>query len=171
MNSSLGDRLRLARRRIDQAASAAGRPGDQIRLMLAAKTQPAAAIRQALGLGAGLIGENRVQELVAKAPELAGLPHQSHLIGPLQSNKINAALRHADCIETVASAGLAEKLAERCAERSRPLDVMVQVNTSGEATKSGLEPPRAADLAALIGALPGLRLVGFMTVGLNSTDA
>jgi len=139
--------------------------------MLATKTQPAPLIRQAIELGADLIGENRVQELAGKAPELADLAHRVHLIGPLQTNKINAALRHVDCIETVASFELAQKLSQRCAERPVPLDVMVQVNTSGEPTKSGCLPDQAFDLSARVAGLPGLRLVGFMTVGLFSDDA
>jgi len=167
----LADALDKARYRVRQAALECGRDPQEVQLMLATKAQPADRIRQAIELGATLIGENRVQELVAKAPELAGLPHRTHLIGPLQSNKINAALRHVDCVETVAAPDLALKLSQRCAERPVPLDVMVQVNTSGEPTKSGCQPDQAADFAALVGSLPGVRLVGFMTVGLFSSDA
>ena len=163
--------LDKARSRASQAALATGRRPETVKLMLATKTQPAALIRQAIALGFTLIGENRVQELVSKAPVLADLPHRTHLIGPLQSNKINAALRHVECVETVASLGLAEQLSRRSTDRPEPLEVMVQVNTSGEPTKSGCQPAQAADLAAMVGALPGLRLVGFMTVGLNSPDA
>ncbi|MCL1898552.1 MAG: YggS family pyridoxal phosphate-dependent enzyme [Micrococcales bacterium] len=170
MTGDLAKALIRARERIDQATRAAGRSGSQVQLMLAAKMQPMSKIRQALELGAMLVGQNRVQEMVQSAPELNDLPHQLHLIGPLQSNKINAALRLATCIETIADASLAKKLAQRAAER-HPIDVMVQVNTSGEVTKAGCRPVEATDLAALVGALPGLRLTGFMTVGLNSPDA
>jgi pyridoxal phosphate enzyme (YggS family) len=150
-------------------------------LLLATKQQPAESIRAAIRAGANLIGENRVQELVAKAPELADLPHQAHVIGPLQTNKINATLRWATCVETVDSLRLAERLAERLAARAAAGDltaasasggfgVMIQVNTSGEPTKSGIAPAQAAELAYQVARLSELRLEGFMTVGLNSDD-
>jgi pyridoxal phosphate enzyme (YggS family) len=151
---------------VSRAVSAAGR-GDDVAILLAAKTSPVEAIRVALGAGASLIGENRVQELVAKAPGLADIPHRLHLIGPLQSNKARAAVNHADCIETVARMRLATRLSE---VTTRELSVMIQVNTSGEATKSGCDPAQALDLASAVAALPRLRVTGFMTIGLNSSD-
>ncbi|MDR2565570.1 MAG: YggS family pyridoxal phosphate-dependent enzyme [Bifidobacteriaceae bacterium] len=160
-----------ARDRIASACAAAGRPEADVRLLLATKQQPAAAIRAAIQAGAPLIGENRVQELVAKGSELADLPHETHLIGPLQTNKVNAALRWATCVETVDSLRLAERLAARVADRPAGIGVMVQVNTSGEPSKSGVEPAAAAALAYEVAALRGLRLEGFMTVGLNSDNA
>ena len=118
-----------------------------------------------------LLGENRVQELVAKAPELVAHAPAWHVIGPLQSNKVNAALRWAVCVETVASLDLAHRLASRALDRpDGPLDVMVQVNVSGEPTKQGVTPQDAAPLAVAVGALEGLRLVGFMTIGARSDD-
>jgi pyridoxal phosphate enzyme (YggS family) len=154
------------RERVAQAASRAGRT-DDVAILLAAKTSPVEAIRAALGAGASLIGENRVQELVAKAPGLADLPHETHLIGPLQRNKARAAAAHAQCIETVADLRLAQRLSDVAA---RDLSVMIQVNTSGEATKSGCDPDHALDLAVATAAIPHLRVTGFMTIGLNSTD-
>jgi pyridoxal phosphate enzyme (YggS family) len=156
--------------RIAAACHASGRPASDVRLLLATKHQPASAIRVAIGAGCHLIGENRVQELVAKAPVLADLPHEAHIIGPLQSNKINAALRWATCIETLDSLKLAQRLATRVADWPDGIDVMIQVNTSGEATKSGAEPALAAELACQVAALRPLRLRGFMTIGLNSAD-
>jgi pyridoxal phosphate enzyme (YggS family) len=137
------------------------------------------AVRAAILAGARLIGENRVQELVAKGPELADLPHEAHVIGHLQTNKVNAALRWAACVETVDSQKLAERLADRAVAspasgalgRPHGIGVMIQVNTSGEPTKSGAAPVAAADLACRVAALPGLVLQGFMTVGPNSDDA
>jgi pyridoxal phosphate enzyme (YggS family) len=164
-------RLGQAWERIEAACAAAGRPAGAVRLLLATKTQPVGAIRAALAAGAAVIGENRVQELVAKGPELAGWPHQAHVIGPLQSNKVNAALRWADCVQTVDSARLAQRLNARAIGRPAPLDVMVQVNTSGEATKAGVEPAQAAALATAVAALEGLKLTGFMTVGPLTDDA
>jgi pyridoxal phosphate enzyme (YggS family) len=139
-------------------------------ILLATKTVAPGPIRQALRAGGRVIGENRVQEMTAKAPELAELVHETHLIGPLQRNKARAAAACADCVQTVADLRLAERLAALAAD-SAALAVMIQVNTSGEATKAGCPPAEAPDLAEAVATLPGLRLRGFMTVGLNSPDS
>ncbi len=172
MENVLADRLTGVRRRVDAAAQAAGRDPDDVTVLLATKTHDAATIRTVLTLpgAAGLLrGENRVQELVAKGPALADLPTPTHLIGPLQSNKINAALRWVTCVESVASARLADALSARV-EPGRSLEVMVQVNVSGEPTKHGVTPAEALVLARHVGTLPGLRLTGFMTIGARSDD-
>ncbi|GIG22409.1 YggS family pyridoxal phosphate enzyme [Cellulomonas chitinilytica] len=172
-------RLTAVRERIDRAAVAAGRASGDVRLLLATKTMPATVIRAALAADAAmradddrlapvLIGENRVQELVAKGPDLVDLSPATHLIGPLQSNKVNAALRWATCVESVESLDLARRIAARAGER--PVDVCVQVNVSGEPTKHGVPAEEAVDLALGVVALDGVRLVGFMTVGAHSTD-
>ena len=169
-------RLTAVRRRIAAAADAAGRDPHDVRLLLASKTMSADVVAAALAAdedrGADalpvLLGENRVQELVAKAPVLAGLGATWHVIGPLQSNKVNAALRWASCVESVASIELARRLADRAPGGG--LDVMVQVNVSGEPTKHGVPPEQAAALATDVAGLDGLRLTGFMTVGANSPD-
>jgi pyridoxal phosphate enzyme (YggS family) len=177
MTTEIADRLADVRLRVATAARKAGRNPRDVRLLLATKTQPAALVRAALdadrearaadpGLAAVLVGENRVQELTAKGPELEGRA-ALHLIGPLQSNKVNAALRWASCIESVASLDLAERLSARAAG---PLDVYVQVNVSGEETKHGIAPADAVALAHAVAALPGLRVAGLMTVGARSDD-
>jgi pyridoxal phosphate enzyme (YggS family) len=172
-------RLAAVRARIGTAAAAAGRAPGEVRLLLATKTMPAAVVRAALSADAAmcaaddrlvpvLVGENRVQELVAKGPDLADLAPATHLIGPLQSNKVNAALRWATCVESVESLDLARRLSDRAGDRR--VDVCVQVNVSGEETKHGVLPSAAVELAVDVAALDGVRLVGFMTVGANSTD-
>lgn len=174
---TLARRLADVRRRVASAALAAGRDPLEVRLLLATKTQPASLVRAALdadrearaadpALAAVLVGENRVQELAAKGPELAGLAGL-HLIGPLQSNKVNAALRWASCIESVASLDLAQRLSARATD---PLDVYLQVNVSGEESKHGVAPGDAVALALGVAALPGLRVAGLMTVGARSDD-
>jgi len=196
----IAENLAGVRRRIADAAGAAGRDPAGVRLLLAVKTQPVTAIRAALGAGADLLGHNRAQELAATGPALAehGTPtHEMHFIGHLQSNKVNQVLRWASCVQTVDTARLAERLDAAVARRTTggdgtgagasggaghgaaagrddggasPLDVMVQVNTSGEPTKEGVDPAGAAELASAVGALPHLRLRGFMTIGANSPD-
>ena len=159
---------------------------DAVRVMLATKTQPAARIRVALAAGHTLIGENRVQELQAKAPELADIPHEPHLIGPLQRNKVNHTLRAgAVCVQSIDSLAVAQKLSDRIAalaaeghdalvaeapgtltDTNRPLlDVFLQVNTSREDSKFGVAPAAAEELVAQVRELPHLRIRGLMTIG------
>jgi PLP dependent protein len=177
--SQLAARLAAVRARVAVAAAAAGRDPHDVRILLATKTMPAETVALALDADARaladdptlrpvLVGENRVQELVEKGPTLTARASAVHLIGPLQSNKVNAALRWATCVETVDSLGLAQRLASRT---ERQLDVLVQVNVSGEATKHGIDPDGARGLAASVAALDGLTLRGFMTIGAHLSDA
>jgi pyridoxal phosphate enzyme (YggS family) len=161
-------RWELACDRVLRATERAGRSAGDVTILLATKTIPIGPVREALAAGASVIGENRVQELVAKAPGLADAVHETHLIGPLQRNKARAAVSYAQCIQTVADRRLAERLAS-VAESA--LAVMIQVNTSGEATKSGCRPEEAVDLAGAVCGLANLTVKGFMTIGLNSTNA
>jgi pyridoxal phosphate enzyme (YggS family) len=166
-----GANLARVRERIDAAALANGRPAVDVQLLLAVKTIDAARIRALLeASGTTLIGQNRAQELTATEPDLVGVAHTSHFIGHLQSNKVNAVLRWVDCVQSVDSARLAQRLDRAAAARGRDLEVFVQVNTSGETTKAGVHPEEARDLAAAVGGLEQLRLRGFMTIGANSLE-
>ena len=101
---------------VHRASTAAHGDPEAVRILLATKTQPASRIRAAIEAGASLIGENRVQELQEKAPELADLPHEAHLIGPLQRNKVNHTLRAgAVCVQSIDSLAVAQKLSDRIA--------------------------------------------------------
>lgn len=153
--------------RIEAAASGATQ---RVSLLLATKTVPARRILVALRAGSTLIGENRVQELTEKAAELAAVPHEAHFIGHLQKNKINQVLRHASCIQSVDSVVVADQIVARLEPGRGPLDVFVQVNTSGETSKYGCAPQDAEGLVQHIGAQPALHLRGFMTIGLFSDD-
>ena len=164
------ERLHRVRSEIDDAAAAAGRRPADVRLLLATKTQPAEQIITALSAGATLIGENRAQEVVAKAADLAPFPHEMHFIGHLQANKINQLIDHISCLQTLDSTDLAGKLDARLDARGLRLDVLIQVNVSGEPAKSGVSPERALELFAAVEAFPRLIIRGFMTVGLNSPD-
>ena len=163
-------RLERVTAEIGAAAAQAGRQPSDVRLLLATKTQSAERISTALRAGYSLLGENRVQEVVAKADELAAFPHEMHFIGHLQANKINQLIDHINCLQTLDSADLAERLDSRLAARDRRLDVLVQVNVSGEESKSGVAPDRAVDLVAAVARFPRLTVRGFMTIGLNSPD-
>ncbi|WP_020013675.1 YggS family pyridoxal phosphate-dependent enzyme [Promicromonospora sukumoe] len=176
---TVAGRLAVVRERIATAADAAGRRPDEVRLLVATKTQTADAVLEALAAGVDLIGENRVQELVAKAPAVADRVAdgalQVHMIGHLQRNKINQVLATATGLETLDSLELARAISDRCVRDDRTgdqaLDVMVQVNVTGEESKSGVEPQDAAALATAVAALPGLRLTGFMTIGARLAGA
>lgn len=170
-------RLAAVREEMADAARAAGRDPGGVRVLLATKTVPAALVRAALeapvpaGLAPVVVGENRVQELVAKGPELADLSPELHLIGHLQSNKVNHALRWASCIQSIDSLRIAQRISQRTERDGRVLDVLVQVNVSGEDSKYGVAPADAPALATEVAALPGLRLGGFMTIGPNPNTA
>jgi pyridoxal phosphate enzyme (YggS family) len=170
---SVADRLAVVRDRIATAAVAAGRDPHEVRLLVATKTQTPEAVLEALTAGVDLIGENRVQELVAKAPAVAARVAegalQVHMIGHLQRNKINQVLATATGLQTLDSLDLARAVSDRCVRDGRTgeraLEVMVQVNVTGEESKSGAAPDDAGQLAVAVAALPGLRLTGFMTIG------
>jgi len=164
------DRLRQVRSDIDAAARAAGRSPSDVRLLLATKTQPADRIITAIGAGFPLIGENRVQEVVAKAAALATTPHEIHFIGHLQANKVNRLLGRISCLQTLDSVDLAHRLQARLDARDELLDMLIQVNVSGEPTKSGVAPQAAAELLDVASGLPRLTVRGYMTIGLNSAD-
>ncbi|MGB6059053.1 MAG: YggS family pyridoxal phosphate-dependent enzyme [Microthrixaceae bacterium] len=169
MSSELLEALAAVEERISRAAARSGRDDSDVRLLLATKTVPGERVRLVLEAGYTLIGENRVQELVDKAPTLADIPHEAHFIGNLQRNKVNQVLRLASCIQSVDRISLARALSDRI-DPSAPLDVLIQVNTSGEESKFGMTPDMAGDFAREVAQLPGLRVRGFMTIGLFSTD-
>ena len=155
---------------IGRAAADAGRDPSEVRLLLATKTQSVERISTVLRAGYTLLGENRVQEVVSKADELAHFPHEMHFIGHLQTNKINQLLDHINCLQTLDSVDLAGRLDARLESRDRQLDVLIQVNVSAEASKSGVAPDRALDLLAEVSRFPRLTVRGFMTIGLNAPD-
>lgn len=168
--TGIRERLDDVARRVGEAAERSGRRPSDVRVMLATKTQPAEAIIAAVQHGFTVIGENRVQELVAKADDLAPYPHEAHLIGPLQSNKVNHALRYAACIQSIDRLDIAEKIQRRLDVLDETVDFYIQVNTSGEESKFGIDPRDAVDFARSLAPLDRLRLRGLMTIGLNSTD-
>ncbi|MBS3896467.1 YggS family pyridoxal phosphate-dependent enzyme [Silanimonas sp.] len=139
-------------------------PDGGIRLLAVSKAQPAAAVRALAALGQCAFGENYVQEALAKQRELADLKLEWHLIGPLQSNKSREAARHFDWVQSVDRAKLLPLLdRERPADRPA-LNVLLQVNIDGEASKSGCAPEDVMALAEAAAALPRLRLRGLMAI-------
>ena len=166
MTDNIPERIAAIKYRIAQACMSCGRDPNEVTLMLATKTQPPQHILEAMASGPMPIGENRVQELVEKAPALSGRGIERHMIGHLQSNKAGKALDHVDCIQSIDRLSIAEKLDRLCADRGRILDVFLQFNTSGEASKFGMDPAEAVPFACAVAQLPNLRIRGLMTVGL-----
>lgn len=158
------DNLQAVHRRIEAAAKAAGRPAQAVRLLAVSKTCAPALIRDAHGAGQRAFGENYVQEALDKQAQLAGLDIEWHLIGPLQSNKTRPAAERFDWVHTVDREKVARRLAEQRPAGLAPLNVLLQVNASGEASKSGVAPAEVRALAAAVAGLPRLRLRGLMAI-------
>lgn len=163
--------LQAIHTRINNACKKAGRGADEVRLLLATKTVPPEKIRMAVEAGETLIGENRVQEYTEKFDAIKDLPCERHFIGHLQTNKIKEVLKYVSCIQSVDRIDLAEKLDARLQHEGRSIDIFVEVNTSFEESKSGIEPDnKAFDLIKRINRLDTLKIKGLMTIGLLSEN-
>jgi PLP dependent protein len=158
--------------RIERAVQATGRAAGSVRLLAVSKTFPADAVRAVHAAGQRSFGENHVQEGAAKRQATADLPDVVwHLIGPLQGNKTRLAAETFDWVESVDRLKIAQRLsAQRPADRA-PLDVCVQVNVSGEASKSGVAPDEALALALAIADLPRIRVRGIMGIPAPTFDS
>ncbi|MDR1077579.1 MAG: YggS family pyridoxal phosphate-dependent enzyme [Propionibacteriaceae bacterium] len=167
----LAERLRRVEERIAAACQAAGRDRSTVALLPVSKTQPADRVRRAAALGLRRMGENRVQELVAKSQSLADLKDLEWvLIGHLQTNKAAQAAGRASQIQSVDSLKLAQALDRQGQRLGRGLDILIEVNTSGEAAKFGLDPAQTPQLAAQLRHLTSLRPLGLMTVARQSPE-
>lgn len=170
MTSAISSALEAVRRRLAAAEAAAGRAPGSVRLLAVSKTFPGDAIREAYAAGQRAFGENYVQELQAKSAELAALEIEWHFIGPLQSNKTRPVAELAHWVHSVERLKIAERLSAQRPETLPPLNVCLQVNVSGEASKSGCAPEEAKSLALAVAALPRLRLRGLMCIPEPSAD-
>jgi hypothetical protein len=158
-------RLAEVKQRIEEATRKAGRAPGSARLVAVSKGKPAEAIRAAFAAGQRDFGENYAQELVAKAEalgDLAGL--RWHAIGQLQRNKAKQVARVASVVHSVDRADLASELGRRAEAAARSVDVLIEVNIAGEATKSGCAPEEASAVLDAIAKAPSLRAVGLMTM-------
>ncbi len=156
--------------RIAAAAAAAGRDAAGVRLLAVSKTWPADSVREAAAAGQRAFGENYVQEGVAKVEALAGLGLEWHFIGPLQSNKTRLVANHFAWVHSIDRLKIAERLSEQRDVHLPPLEVCIQVNVSGEASKGGVAPADAEALAMAVAALPRLRLRGLMAIPEPTAD-
>jgi pyridoxal phosphate enzyme (YggS family) len=164
MSGSVAERLAAVRARVAAACARAGRPVEAVTLVAVSKLKPAALIREAYAAGQRDFGENYAQELRDKAAELADLEGlRWHAIGPLQTNKVKYVARVAGAFHALDRLEVARELSRR-REGAPPLPCYVEVNVGGEATKSGLEPGALGDFLREVRALPGLQLVGLMSL-------
>jgi len=157
-------RLQAVKSRIARACAAAGRDPRDIVLVAVSKTFPADAVRAAHAAGQRDFGENHAQDAVAKIDALGDLDLVWHFIGPVQSNKTRSIAAHFAWVHSIDRLKIAERLAAQRPEALPPLQACIQVNVSGEATKSGVAPAEAPALARAVAALPRLRLRGLMAI-------
>ena len=155
--------------RVEAAAERAGRDAAEVTVIAVSKTFPADAIVEVLDAGATDIGENRAQELRDKMAALGDRPRW-HFVGPLQTNKVRSLAGRIALIHSVDRFGLGEAIARRAAAIGATQDVLIEVNLGGEAAKAGVEPPRAAALAAEVDALDGVSVKGVMAIPPASDD-
>jgi len=174
--------LQAVRERIARAAAAAGRDPRSVTLLAVSKTHPAALVEQALAAGQRAFGENYVQEAIEKMDLLrageqsAGTGEERtralewHLIGPLQSNKTRIVAARFDWAHSVESEKVARRLSDQRPSGMPPLNVLIQVNVSGESSKSGVAPAAVLSLAGAISGLPRLKLRGLMAIPESTQD-
>ncbi len=162
--------LRAVQARITAACQAAGRDPASVTLLAVSKTFPAQDIEAAAACGQRAFGENYIQEAVDKITRLRHLGLQWHCIGPIQSNKTRLVAEHFDWAHTVDRLKTAQRLSQQRPEGLAPLQVCLQVNIDGGATKSGVSPQEALALAREVAALPRLALRGLMTIPEPASD-
>ena len=170
---SIGSNLQEVKRRIARACAEAGRDAQNVTLLAVCKTFDANAVQQAFNAGQRAFGENYVQEALDKISALGALRSQIewHLIGPLQSNKTRPVAEAFDWVHSVDRLKIAERLSAQRPVALPPLQLCLQVNISGEASKSGLAPADVLAVAQAVAALPHVRLRGLMAIPEAAADA
>lgn len=162
--STIADNILQVSSRIHAATVAAGRDEHSVQLLAVSKTKPAEALREAHAAGLRDFGENYLQEALGKQLELADLPLIWHFIGPIQSNKTRAIAEHFAWVHSVDRLKIAQRLSEQRPADLPPLNICIQVNVSGEDSKSGCTPADLPALAKAISELPRLKLRGLMAI-------
>ena len=162
--STIAKNIAKVRTRIREAAQACGRDPESVGLLAVSKTKPAAAVREAHACGQRDFGENYLQEALNKQAELSDLALTWHFIGPILSNKTRPIAEHFAWVHSVDRLKIAQRLSEQRPAHLPPLNICLQVNVSGEASKSGCTPEELPALALAVSQLPNLRLRGLMTI-------
>jgi len=164
--ATIASNIQQVHQRISRACALSQRPVRSVTLLVVTKTFGPDAVREAFAAGERRFGENYVQEGIDKIAALAELRSQAewHLIGPLQSNKTRVVAEQFDWVHSVDRLKIAQRLSEQRPAQLAPLQVCLQVNISGEASKSGLAPGDVAEVARQVATLPGVRLRGLMAI-------
>ncbi|MFC5458538.1 YggS family pyridoxal phosphate-dependent enzyme [Massilia niabensis] len=172
--STIAANLQAVEATITAAAAASARPRSTIQLLAVSKTFPAEAVLEAMAVGQRAFGENYLQEGVEKIADVAlaqpSTPVEWHFIGPIQSNKTRPIATSFAWVHTVERLKIAQRLSEQRPPEMGPLNICLQVNVSGEATKSGARPDELRELARQVAQLPNLRLRGLMAIPEPQTD-
>jgi len=172
--STIAANMQAVEATIAAAAEASGRPRSSVQLLAVSKTFPMEAVLEAMAAGQRAFGENYLQEGVEKIAAVArtqpDTPVEWHFIGPIQSNKTRPIATSFAWVHTVERLKIAQRLSEQRPPEMGPLNVCLQVNISGEATKSGATPGELPDLARQVAALPNLTLRGLMAIPEAQTD-
>ena len=166
--SIIAENLQAVEATIGAACAAGGRARNEVNLLAVSKTFPAEAVVEAMAAGQRAFGDNYLQEAVEKMAEVArlqpGTAVEWHFIGPIQSNKTRPIATHFQWVHTVERLKIAQRLSEQRPDELGPLDICLQVNISGEASKSGASEAELPELARQVAALPKLRLRGLMAI-------
>ena len=162
--STITENVARVRSRINAAALACQRPAEQVGLLAVSKTHPASAIEEAYRAGLHDLGENYLQEALEKQAQLSHLPLTWHFLGNIQSNKTRQVAEHFDWVHAVGRLKVARRLSEQRPAGKEPLNVCLQVNISGEASKSGCTPGELPELARAVAKLDNIRLRGLMVI-------
>lgn len=162
--TTISERLQAIRDRVRKAVEAAGRDPQEVLLLAVSKAHSSDELQEAFVAGQRAFGESYLQEALAKQELLKALPIEWHFIGPIQSNKTRPIAEHFSWVHGVDRLKIAQRLSEARPETLPPLNVCLQVNVSGEASKSGCAPNEVAALAEAVSALPRLKLRGLMTI-------
>jgi len=171
MKDDILNNLNVILDRIEKACLKSNRNPDEVKLLLATKTVSSEKIKVALQANQKLIAENKVQELKEKFDNLKDIPHTNHFIGHLQTNKIKDVLKYdVSCIQSVDRLDLAEKLQQRLTFENKTIEVLIQVNTSNEESKFGIQPENTIELVRQIAQFDRLKIKGLMTIGLFSSE-
>jgi pyridoxal phosphate enzyme (YggS family) len=169
--STIAENISTLAERINNAAQAVQRDPASVGLLAVSKTKPASDLREAYAAGLRDFGENYLQEALGKQTELSDLPLIWHFIGPIQSNKTRAIAENFAWVHSVDRLKIAQRLSEQRPAELPPLNICIQVNVSGEASKSGCTPQDLLALAQAISALPNLRLRGLMAIPEPTEDS
>jgi len=161
---SIRENVQFVRNKIAEACRRSGRESEEIELVAITKTVDVEQINEAIEAGLRVVGENRVQEAWRKYQEVGGKAHW-HMVGHLQTNKVKRVLQFADMIHSVDSVHLAREIQTQAEKLERTIEILIQVNTSGEESKFGLEPEATIGAIEEVSTLPNLKIKGLMTIG------